>query len=426
MKYINFKEIDEKVLYEKLDNELEVYILRKKNFNSETARFFTNFGGLDTEFTPINETKEVKMPSGIAHFLEHKLFEDPSGISAEEYYSKTGAYVNAFTNYTTTCYYFVSTNNFEDNLNYLLDFVQTPHFTDENVEKEKGIILEEAKMCLDNPSRLFSESILSNLFTDIPYNNKIVGTLDDIKKITKEDLYTCYNTFYNPSNMKLFIVTNKKEEDVLKLVKDNQRKKTFIKENSIKRKIYNEKDNVKKDYYEFKGKINENRICYGLKIRKDNFSYSLEEVINSISMYFDFLIGSLSDFNLELKKNKIVNGNISFNLENIDNYIIVKIYAFTNKKDEFISLLEDKFKHPNLNEKDFNNLKKIMKSSIFYNLNTVAGTMDFLYNEYMFFKDLSEETLTKELNLSYEVYKIIINEINYDNKSVTYITKEDN
>ena len=426
MKYINFKEIDEKVLYEKLDNELEVYILRKKNFNSETARFFTNFGGLDTEFTPINETKEVKMPSGIAHFLEHKLFEDPSGISAEEYYSKTGAYVNAFTNYTTTCYYFVSTNNFEDNLNYLLDFVQTPHFTDENVEKEKGIILEEAKMCLDNPSRLFSESILSNLFTDIPYNNKIVGTLDDIKKITKEDLYTCYNTFYNPSNMKLFIVTNKKEEDVLKLVKDNQRKKTFIKENSIKRKIYNEKDNVKKDYYEFKGKINENRICYALKIRKDNFSYSLEEVINSISMYFDFLIGSLSDFNLELKKNKIVNGNISFNLENIDNYIIVKIYAFTNKKDEFISLLEDKFKHPNLNEKDFNNLKKIMKSSIFYNLNTVAGTMDFLYNEYMFFKDLSEETLTKELNLSYEVYKIIINEINYDNKSVTYITKEDN
>ena len=426
MKYINFKEIDEKVLYEKLDNELEVYILRKKNFNSETARFFTNFGGLDTEFTPINETKEVKMPSGIAHFLEHKLFEDPSGISAEEYYSKTGAYVNAFTNYTTTCYYFVSTNNFEDNLNYLLDFVQTPHFTDENVEKEKGIILEEAKMCLDNPSRLFSESILSNLFTDIPYNNKIVGTLDDIKKITKEDLYTCYNTFYNPSNMKLFIVTNKKEEDVLKLVKDNQRKKTFIKENSIKRKIYNEKDNVKKDYYEFKGKINENRICYALKIRKDNFSYSLEEVINSISMYFDFLIGSLSDFNLELKKNKIVNGNISFNLENIDNYIIVKIYAFTNKKDEFISLLEDKFKHPNLNEKDFNNLKKIMKSSIFYNLNTVAGTIDFLYNEYMFFKDLSEETLTKELNLSYEVYKIIINEINYDNKSVTYITKEDN
>ena len=426
MKYINFKEIDEKVLYEKLDNELEVYILRKKNFNSETARFFTNFGGLDTEFTPINETKEVKMPSGIAHFLEHKLFEDPSGISAEEYYSKTGAYVNAFTNYTTTCYYFVSTNNFEDNLNYLLDFVQTPHFTDENVEKEKGIILEEAKMCLDNPSRLFSESILSNLFTDIPYNNKIVGTLDDIKKITKEDLYTCYNTFYNPSNMKLFIVTNKKEEDVLKLVKDNQRKKTFIKENSIKRKIYNEKDNVKKDYYEFKGKINENRICYGLKIRKDNFSYSLEEVINSISMYFDFLIGSLSDFNLELKKNKIVNGNISFNLENIDNYIIVKIYAFTNKKDEFISLLEDKFKHPNLNEKDFNNLKKIMKSSIFYNLNTVAGTMDFLYNEYMFFKDLSEETLTKELNLSYKVYKNIINEIYYDNKSVTYITKEDN
>lgn len=426
MKYINFKEIDEKVLYEKLDNELEVYILRKKNFNSETARFFTNFGGLDTEFTPINETKEVKMPSGIAHFLEHKLFEDPSGISAEEYYSKTGAYVNAFTNYTTTCYYFVSTNNFEDNLNYLLDFVQTPHFTDENVEKEKGIILEEAKMCLDNPSRLFSESILSNLFTDIPYNNKIVGTLDDIKKITKEDLYTCYNTFYNPSNMKLFIVTNKKEEDVLKLVKDNQRKKTFIKENSIKRKIYNEKDNVKKDYYEFKGKINENRICYALKIRKDNFSYSLEEVINSISMYFDFLIGSLSDFNLELKKNKIVNGNISFNLENIDNYIIVKIYAFTNKKDEFISLLEDKFKHPNLNEKDFNNLKKIMKSSIFYNLNTVAGTMDFLYNEYMFFKDLSEETLTKELNLSYKVYKNIINEIYYDNKSVTYITKEDN
>ena len=145
MKYIDFSVIGEKVLYEKLDNGLDVYIIRKEDYQTETARFFTNFGGKDIEFVPIGEKEFTKVPAGIAHFLEHKLFEEESGVPADEFYKKTGSYVNAFTNYNTTCYYFVCTNSFEKNLTYLLDFVQKPYFTDENVEKERGIILAEAK-----------------------------------------------------------------------------------------------------------------------------------------------------------------------------------------------------------------------------------------------------------------------------------------
>ena len=150
MKIINLDIVDEKLVYEKLENGLEIYIIRKRNFNSSFASFITKFGGLDIEFIPINENKFVKMPSGIAHFLEHKLFEVESGLSVHDFYKKSGSYVNAMTNYRRTKYYFNGTKNFMANLELLLDFVQKPYFTDENIEKEKGIILEEAYMCMDN------------------------------------------------------------------------------------------------------------------------------------------------------------------------------------------------------------------------------------------------------------------------------------
>ena len=137
MKIINLEKVNEKLYYERLNNGLEVYILQKKDFYMGTARFVTKFGGLDLEFVPINEEKMVKMPSGIAHFLEHKLFEQKDGLSVDDFYKKSGSYINAFTNYEKTCYHFSCNNNFKENLIFLLDFVQSPYFTDKNVEKRK-------------------------------------------------------------------------------------------------------------------------------------------------------------------------------------------------------------------------------------------------------------------------------------------------
>ena len=246
MKTINLKIVNEKLFYEKLDNGLDVYIIKKDNFHSSFATFLTKFGGKDIEFIPINENNMVKMPSGIAHFLEHKLFEQETGESVHEFYKKSGTYVNAMTGYKSTKYIFKGPKNFKENLNYLLDFVQSPYFTDKNVEKEKGIILEEARMDLDSPYRLFSETVLKNLFTSSLYEHTIIGSMDDIKSITKENLYRCYNSFYHPNNMALLIVTNEDENDVLELVKNNQNKKSFKKDFNIIKKEYEESEKVRK------------------------------------------------------------------------------------------------------------------------------------------------------------------------------------
>lgn len=236
MKIINLDYVNEKMYYEKLDNGLEVYIIRKKEFNSSFVSFITNFGGIDLEFIPIGEEKMVTMPSGIAHFLEHKLFEQEKDPQVHEFYKKSGTYVNAMTGYKRTKYIFNGISNFKENLEFLLDFVQSPYFTDKNIEKEKGIILEEAYMCMDNKSRLFNETIMSNLYNSIHYDKKIIGDIEDIKSIKKEDIYRCYNSFYHPSNMALLIVTNEKEDEVLELIKNNQKKKKFDKDFHIVKK----------------------------------------------------------------------------------------------------------------------------------------------------------------------------------------------
>ena len=305
MKTIKLEIINENIYYEKLKNGLEVYISYQKDFNNNFACFLTKFGGLDTEFIPINEDKFVKMPSGIAHFLEHKLFEQEKGLTVHEFYKKSGTYVNASTNYKTTKYIFSGPNNFEKNLEFLLDFVQNPHFTDKNVEKEKGIILEEESMTRDDPNRLFLETIYKNLFNKLPYNNNVIGTRKDISSITKEDLYKCYNTFYNPSNMALFIVSNLEPKKVLNIVKNNQEKKKF-KDIKITKKEYSEDEKIRKEKEIIHSNVNETRVSYSLKVDMKYFDAKKIEIYDYFNIFFNLLIGDLSEFNLELRTKKLL------------------------------------------------------------------------------------------------------------------------
>ena len=305
MKTINIEIVNEKLYYEKLDNGLEIYIIRKKDFITSHAVFLTNFGGLDTSFIPINEKEMITVPSGIAHFLEHKLFEQEEGDKVFDFYKKTGSYVNATTGYKDTRFFFDSSKNFKENLSFLLDFVQKPYFTDENVEKEKGIILEEAMMSLDNPNRKFGQSIYHSLYNSLPYNNTVIGSLEDIKSITKEDLYKCYNSFYHPSNMVLFIVTNEDVKEIIDLVKDNQNKKKFDNSFKIIKKKYYEEEKVNKEREVLKEDVNENRLCYSIKMKADLFNASKIEIYDYYCTLFEILLGSLSSFNMDLKNKKI-------------------------------------------------------------------------------------------------------------------------
>lgn len=422
MKYINLDLVDEKILYDKLDNGLDVYIVRKKDFNSNYASFVSKFGGLDIEFIPIGEKDYVKMPSGIAHFLEHKLFEQENDPKVHDFYKQSGTYVNAMTGYKRTKYIINGPKNFKKNLEFLLDFVESPYFTDQNIEKEKGIIIEEAKMCLDDKSRLFYQTVLKNLYNEVPYDKKIIGDIDDIKSMTKEDIYKCYNSFYHPSNMALFVVTNEDENDILELVKNNQSKKEFKKDFNIVRKIYNEDINVRKEYEELLEDVKETRVGYSLKFRLKDFDVTRKELIYYLYIFLGMKLGNLSTFNLSLKEQGLIKNDIGYSVDNLingtDEFITVHIYSLTDNTNEYIKLLEDNLIDNNYNKEDFELYRKNMISDFNYDFNSVNGIMSFLVGEYSYEDKIDEESIEKVKNLNYDRFIEVMKHFNLNNKSI--------
>ncbi|HGH0453986.1 TPA: M16 family metallopeptidase [Clostridioides difficile] len=237
--------LKEEVYYEKLQNGLDVYFMPKRGFMKKYAILATNYGSNDLEFVPIGEDKKIRVNEGIAHFLEHKMFEQPDGGDAFDKFSKLGVNANAFTNFTMTAYLFSATENFYESLEHLIDYVQTPYFTDENVEKEKGIIAQEIKMYNDDPDWYVYFNCLKAMYVNYPARIDIAGTVDSIYKITKEELYKCYNTFYNPGNMALFVVGDLDVEKVIDVTKKSNNYKVDRLSKSIERFYPEEPESVK-------------------------------------------------------------------------------------------------------------------------------------------------------------------------------------
>lgn len=193
----------DRVVEYRLANGLTVYICPKPGFGSKYAIYGTRYGSIDNAFTdPLGRTVEV--PPGIAHFLEHKLFESEDG-DAFSRYAATGASANAYTSFDRTCYLFACSDRFDENLDILLDFVRHPYFTAQTVQKEQGIIGQEIRMYEDSPKWVVLVNLLQGLYQNHPVRIDITGTVESIAQITDQLLYTCYHTFYNPSNMFLCI-----------------------------------------------------------------------------------------------------------------------------------------------------------------------------------------------------------------------------
>ncbi|MBQ1935913.1 MAG: insulinase family protein [Clostridia bacterium] len=184
---------------------LPVYVIKKTGYAESYALFATHFGSINRQMTFRGETEETVLPDGIAHFLEHKMFEEPDGTDAFERFSKTGANANAYTNFDTTAYLFSCTDGFEENLRTLLDFVQTPHYTEQNVAKEQGIIGQEIRMYDDDPEWVAYFNCLQALYHQHPVRIDIAGTVESIAEITPELLYRCHESFYHPGNMALIV-----------------------------------------------------------------------------------------------------------------------------------------------------------------------------------------------------------------------------
>jgi len=223
LKVFTNERLNEQVLFKELDSGLKIYFMPKPGFVKKYAVFSTNYGSIDNVFVPIGEDKPVEVPEGIAHFLEHKLFEEEEANIFDKF-SKLGASVNASTSFNQTSYLFNTTDHFYQCLEILIRFVQSPYLTDENVEKEKGIIAQEIKMYDDNPAWRVFFNCLRAMYINHPIRIDIAGTVDSINTITKEMLYKSYNTFYHPSNMVLFVVGDLSFEEIIETVKKSEKK----------------------------------------------------------------------------------------------------------------------------------------------------------------------------------------------------------
>ena len=205
-----YPHLDETLYRRKLSNGLQVLVVPKPGFTKKLAYFATDFGAVHTSFTL--EGQHYTVPAGIAHYLEHKLFELPGrDVTAE--FAALGAAVNAFTSYDMTAYYFSCTQHFADCLSLLLEFVSTPYFTEETVEKERGIIDQEIGMNADDPNTQVFENLTRAMFHH-PIRQPILGTEETIREITPELLHLCHRAFYNPANMILCVVGDVDPEEV--------------------------------------------------------------------------------------------------------------------------------------------------------------------------------------------------------------------
>lgn len=312
MNNITFEQLDETLYADELPNGLKVFVLPKKGFNKTYATFTTKYGSIDNRFIPLGAEEPVEVPDGIAHFLEHKMFEHEEGDVFQDF-SKQGASANAFTSFTRTAYLFSSTSNVEKNLKTLLDFVQHPYFTEETVEKEKGIIEQEINMYEDNPDWQNFFGLLGAMYETHPVKTDIAGTVSSINDITKDDLYTCYHRFYHPANMVLFIVGNVEPEYILNFVKENQAAKSFEKAEEPVRFYPSEREDVYRKSTEIPMPVNMGKCLVGIKEKNPHIQG--EKLLSrelSVQILLELIFGQSSENYQRLYSTGLIDDSFSF------------------------------------------------------------------------------------------------------------------
>ncbi|KAF0820445.1 putative zinc protease YmfH [Bacillus sp. ZZV12-4809] len=340
MEKITFDQLQEALYYEKLDNGLDVYILPKKGFNKTYATFTTKYGSIDNHFLPPGKEEFIKVPDGIAHFLEHKLFEKEDGDVFQQF-SKQGASANAFTSFTRTAYLFSSTSNVELNLETLIDFVQDPYFTEKTVEKEKGIIGQEITMYDDNPDWRLYFGLIENMFKNHPVKIDIAGTIESISDITKDMLYECYETFYHPSNMLLFIVGPVDPDQIMSQVKNNQSKKDYKEMPEIKRQFEEEPPETAEKKKVLEMNVQTSKCLVGIKSSTANQS-GKEMLINELSLnvLLDILFGKSSEHYSTLYNEGLIDDTFSYDYTQEQGFGFAMVGGDTNNPDRLAETLQ--------------------------------------------------------------------------------------
>jgi predicted Zn-dependent peptidase len=343
MEKISFDQLQEELFHEKLSNGLNVYILPKKGFNKTYATFTTKYGSVDNHFVPLGKEDFTKVPDGIAHFLEHKLFEKEDGDVFQQF-SRQGASANAFTSFTRTAYLFSSTTDVERNLETLIDFVQEPYFSDKTVEKEKGIIGQEITMYDDNPDWRLYFGLIQNLYQNHPVKIDIAGTIESISHITKELLYECYHTFYHPSNMLLFIVGPVDPTTIMTQVRENQAKKEYKDQPEIQRKFDREQRPAAEQKQVMEMNVQTSKCLVGIKaLHVDQTGVEMLKTELTFNVLLDLMFSKSSENYNQLYNEGLIDETFSYDYTQEQGFGFAMVGGDTREPDQLAEKIEKIF-----------------------------------------------------------------------------------
>ncbi|MBQ7956660.1 MAG: insulinase family protein [Clostridia bacterium] len=399
---------------------LDIYVFPKENYSTAYAVFGTKYGSIDTIFKKSGEADFTEIPEGIAHFLEHKLFESEE-LDAFERFAKTGASANAYTSFDKTCYLFSCSGNFKENLDILLDFVRHPYFTQQTVEKEQGIIGQEIRMYRDVPDWRVLFNLLCAMYKNHPVRIDIAGTEESISHITADLLYKCYNTFYNLNNMALAVAGNVTVEEV---IESADRLLTEDEDIEIERKFVIEEKEVVKDYIEEKLSVASPIFSLGFKETWSTPERTLkEELLGNIIL--EAIAGNTSDLYKDLIDKELINP--TFSTEYFTGYGYSSMIFSGESRDpkETASIIKAKIreiKEHGINKEDFERARKKLygREIMSYNdvdelaNNLIAASFmgEGLFDEFEMLKTLgsedADEFLTKILNEEYSALSVIL------------------
>ena len=422
MKKITINKINEDIYYEKLDNGLDVYLYVNKNMQNNYVTFTTKYGSIYNEFEDENG-KMVKVPNGIAHFLEHKVFVQKDDPQPEEYYGSNGALCNAYTTFKNTTYLFSGTNNIYDNVNYLLDFVQDIYLTEENVESEKGIIIQEINMCNDRPSDLLYDKIRMNTIKVNPFKESIIGTVKEVNSITKELLLKCYNRFYHPGNMFLVVTGNFDIDKMLNIINRNQSNKKFKDFKEVRLKNYKEPDEIVKEKEIVKCNTDVPKMAYSLKIPVNKFDIDKRKLSIYMFIIFNLLFGDTSLFDEECKKDGIITNTLYYNILNIDTHFIVSLINTGDKYEELIKRINNSLKDISFNENELERKKKVLISNEVFSYENIEMVNDMIVDNIIFDNNIEDNIIDIINSINIDELNDIVKKIDFENKSIVILKK---
>ena len=374
MQLIENLKLEEKVYKEKLKNGMTVMIIPKKNTLKKYVIWGTHYGSNESKFIVPGEENETEVPKGVAHFLEHKMFEQENGPNSLDVLTALGVEANAYTTNDHTAYLFECTDKFYEALDELMDYVQHPYFTDENVEKEKGIIGQEIMMYDDYPEWKVYLNTLEAMYHNHPVKLDITGTIETISHIDKEVLYKCYNTFYHPSNMVLVVCGDFEPDEILEEIK----KRLIPREaaGEIKRIYPEEPKEIVKNYVEQNMEVSMPLFTIGIKDTPADEKEKVKRHI-TIEVLLNMLLGRSSKLYKELYNNGTILAQPSLEYEFTDGYAHILITGQATEplkvsdglKAEVANMIQS-----GIDEDEFNRIKKMIYGGYVKEYNDVAET----------------------------------------------------